>query len=210
VKQIFDVAVALTLLVLLSPLLMLLGILAWISTGAPLFIQVRPGLHGEPFSMVKFSTMTRARGADGVSLGDDRRLTRLGRVMRRYSLDELPELWNVLRGQMSLVGPRPLLMDYLALYTPEQARRHDVRPGITGWAQVSGRNLIPWAERFRLDVWYVDNQSIGLDARILWMTVWSVIGGKGVNEPGHASMTRFTGIGGSAGLTSEKDKESSQ
>jgi lipopolysaccharide/colanic/teichoic acid biosynthesis glycosyltransferase len=162
--------------------------------GSPaLFRQVRPGLHGRPFMMVKFRTMTDERGADGELLPDAQRLTAFGRFLRASSLDELPELWNVLRGEMSLVGPRPLLMEYLPLYSPEQARRHEVRPGITGWAQVNGRNAVSWDERFKLDVWYVDHRSLWLDLRILWLTVRKVLVREGISAQGEATMSRFTG-----------------
>ena len=144
--------------------------------GSPVFFrQTRPGLHGRPFEMVKFRTMTDVRGPDGQLLPDAVRLTAFGRFLRATSLDELPELWNVLKGDMSLVGPRPLLMEYLPLYSPEQARRHDVRPGITGWAQVNGRNALSWEEKFKLDVWYVDHRSLWLDVKILWLTVRKVL-----------------------------------
>ena len=175
-KRIFDLlAASFGLLVLALPLLAL----AWQvrrKLGSPvLFAQVRPGMHGKPFRMVKFRTMTDARDASGALLSDAQRLMPFGRFLRASSLDELPELWNVLRGEMSLVGPRPLLMEYLPLYSPEQARRHEVRPGITGWAQVNGRNAISWADKFALDVWYVDHRSLWLDVRILWLTVRKVV-----------------------------------
>jgi len=172
VKRLFDLAVSALLLLLLSPVLLLLAVLIRLSMGSPvLFRQVRPGFQGRPFSVVKFRTMNHARDAAGELLSDRDRLTPLGRFLRRLSLDELPQLWNVLRGEMSLVGPRPLLMEYLDRYTPEQARRHDVRPGITGWAQVHGRNNLLFSRRLELDVWYVDHQSLALDARILLMTL---------------------------------------
>ena len=162
--------------------------------GSPvLFRQVRPGLYGRPFMMVKFRTMTDERGADGALLPDAQRLTAFGHFLRASSLDELPELWNVLRGEMSLVGPRPLLMEYLPLYSPAQARRHDVRPGITGWAQVNGRNAVSWDERFALDVWYVEHCSLWLDLRILWLTVRKVLVREGISAQGEATMPRFTG-----------------
>jgi lipopolysaccharide/colanic/teichoic acid biosynthesis glycosyltransferase len=157
------------------------------------FSQMRPGLKGEPFRMIKFRTMTGARDATGRLRPDADRLTPLGRSMRSSSLDELPELWNVLRGDMSLVGPRPLLMEYLPLYSAEQARRHDVRPGLTGWAQVNGRNAISWDEKFRLDVWYVDNRSMLLDLKILLLTLQKVLTREGINSEGEATMPRFTG-----------------
>ena len=162
--------------------------------GSPvLFTQVRPGVHGKPFLMVKFRTMTDERDASGALLPDAKRLTPFGRFLRASSLDELPELWNVLRGEMSLVGPRPLLMEYLPLYSPEQARRHEVRPGITGWAQVNGRNAISWADKFALDVWYVDNRSLWLDVKILWRTVRKVLVRDGISAAGEATMPKFTG-----------------
>ena len=193
-KRIIDILVASAALMLLAPPLLLLSGLVRISFGSPvLFRQVRPGLHGRPFMMVKFRTMMDERGADGALLPDAQRLTPLGRFLRASSLDELPELWNVIRGDMSLVGPRPLLMEYLPLYTPGQARRHEVRPGITGWAQVNGRNAISWEEKFALDVWYVDHRSLWLDLRILWMTLRKVLVRDGISAAGEATMTRFTG-----------------
>lgn len=193
-KRLFDlVAGSLALLLLALPLL----VLAWQirrKLGSPvLFRQVRPGLQGRPFTMVKFRTMTDARDASGALLPDAQRLTPFGRFLRASSLDELPELWNVLRGEMSLVGPRPLLMEYLPLYSPEQARRHEVRPGITGWAQVNGRNAISWADKFALDVWYVDHRSLWLDLRILWLTVRKVLVRDGISAAGEATMSKFEG-----------------
>lgn len=172
-------------------------VLMWLvhrKLGSPVFFrQVRPGLHGQPFEMVKFRTMTSERGPDGQLLPDAVRLSSFGRFLRATSLDELPELWNVLKGDMSLVGPRPLLTEYLPLYTSEQARRHEVRPGITGWAQVNGRNAISWEEKFRLDVWYADNCSLWLDIKILWLTVKKVLARDGISAAGEATMPRFTG-----------------
>jgi lipopolysaccharide/colanic/teichoic acid biosynthesis glycosyltransferase len=193
-KRLFDLVFAvLSLLFLALPLLVLM-LLVRRKLGSPVFFrQVRPGIHGQPFEMVKFRTMTDERGADGALLPDVQRLTPFGRFLRASSLDELPELWNVLKGDMSLVGPRPLLMEYLPLYTPGQARRHEVRPGITGWAQVNGRNAITWEEKFALDVWYVDHRSLWLDVRILWMTVKKVLLRDGISAAGEATMTRFTG-----------------
>ena len=193
-KRYFDLVVAaLALLALVLPLLVLCGLIRR-KLGSPLlFRQVRPGLHGQPFEMVKFRTMTDERGADGALLPDAQRLTQFGQFLRASSLDELPELWNVLKGEMSLVGPRPLLMEYLPLYSPEQARRHEVRPGITGWAQVNGRNAISWADKFALDVWYVDNQTLWLDIKILWMTVRKVLVRDGISAAGEATMSKFTG-----------------
>jgi lipopolysaccharide/colanic/teichoic acid biosynthesis glycosyltransferase len=193
-KRLFDFAVAFVALLTLALPLLLLAWLIRRKLGSPvLFKQVRPGLHGQPFTMVKFRTMTDDRGPDGVLLPDAQRLTPFGRFLRASSLDELPELWNVLKGEMSLVGPRPLLMEYLPIYTPEQARRHEVRPGITGWAQVNGRNAISWEDKFALDVWYVDHRSLLLDVRILWMTVKKVLVRDGISAAGEATMPKFTG-----------------
>lgn len=193
-KRVFDIAVcSVALLILLLPLL----ILAWLisrNLGGPIFFrQIRPGLHGSPFEIVKFRTMTSERGPDEQLLPDSGRLTPFGKFLRTTSLDELPELWNVLRGDMSLVGPRPLLMEYLPLYTPKQARRHAVRPGITGWAQVNGRNAISWEDKFKLDVWYVENQSLWLDLKILWLTVKKVLLRDGISAEGEATMPKFRG-----------------
>ena len=193
-KRLFDLLLSLGGLLVLALPLLLLWVLVHRKLGSPvLFRQVRPGLYGRPFMMVKFRTMTDERSADGALLPDAQRLTVFGRFLRASSLDELPELWNVLRGEMSLVGPRPLLMEYLPLYSPEQARRHEVRPGITGWAQVNGRNAVSWDERFKLDVWYVDHRSLRLDIRILWLTVRKVIVREGISAQGEATMPRFTG-----------------
>jgi lipopolysaccharide/colanic/teichoic acid biosynthesis glycosyltransferase len=193
VKRAFDVAFAGSALVLLSPLLLLLATIVWLGLGRPvLFRQQRPGLGGRPFILLKFRTM-RPAPPGGEPPADRARLTRLGAVLRSTSLDELPELWNVLRGEMSLVGPRPLLMEYLPLYSPEQARRHEVLPGITGWAQVHGRNAITWEEKFRLDVWYVDHRSFLLDLKILALTVGRVLTRRGIAEPGQATATSFKG-----------------
>ncbi|MDW7710743.1 MAG: sugar transferase [Deferrisomatales bacterium] len=194
IKRSFDLVLALPGLIAASPLLALLGILVRLRLGSPvLFIQVRPGLGGRPFRMYKFRTMTDERGRDGEFLPDASRLTRFGRLLRATSLDELPELFNVVKGDMSLVGPRPLLMRYLPRYTPRQFRRHEVRPGITGWAQVNGRNALTWEEKFELDVWYVENRSIGLDVKILWRTVRQVLMREGVSAEGHATMPEFLG-----------------
>ena len=193
-KRTIDLAVASLVLAMLALPLLLLACLSRYKLGRPiLFHQTRPGLHGRPFDMIKFRTMTDARGADGEPLPDRDRLTSFGYSLRATSLDELPELWNVLTGDMSLVGPRPLLMEYLPLYSPEQARRHEVQPGITGWAQVNGRNALTWEEKFRLDVWYVDHRSIWLDLKILWLTVREVLSRAGVNAAGEATMQKFTG-----------------
>lgn len=193
-KRLLDIIGAAAGLVLLSPVLLVIAIIIRRQIGAPvLFRQVRPGLKGKSFQMVKFRTMLDAYGPDGKVLPDHLRLTRFGRFLRSTSLDELPELWNVLKGDMSLVGPRPLLVEYLDLYTPEQARRHGVRPGITGWAQVNGRNALSWEDRFRLDVWYVDNRSFWLDIRIILMTLSKVIAREGISAAGEATMPKFKG-----------------
>lgn len=181
-------------LLVLSPVLLGVAYLVRKNLGSPvLFRQVRPGMHGKPFEMIKFRTMLDAVDAQGNVLPDEVRLTSFGRFLRSTSLDELPELWNVLKGDMSLVGPRPLLMEYLPLYTPEQARRHEVRPGVTGWAQINGRNAISWEDKFKLDVWYVDNQSLWLDLRIIFLTIKKVVVRDGISAEGEATMTRFTG-----------------
>jgi lipopolysaccharide/colanic/teichoic acid biosynthesis glycosyltransferase len=193
-KRLFDVVVAAAALILLSPLIGLVALLVLLRLGRPVFFrQLRPGMDGRPFRLVKFRTMIDApSGADGPAT-DAQRLTGLGRFLRASSLDELPELWNVLRGHMSLVGPRPLLMQYLPLYSPEQARRHRVRPGLTGWAQVNGRNALSWEEKFALDNYYVDNRSFGLDLRILALTIVHVIRPRGISAEGEATMAEFTG-----------------
>ena len=196
-KRVLDVAAAGVLLLALSPVLAAVAVAVRLGLGSPvLFRQTRAGWAARPFTLFKFRTMLDVKGADGAPLPDDRRLTPFGRRLRRTSLDELPELWNVLRGDMSLVGPRPLLVDYLPRYSPEQARRHTVRPGITGWAQVNGRNATTWEERFRLDVWYVDHVGLQLDLRILARTLWDVLTGAGVSAAGHATMPEFQGANG--------------
>ncbi len=195
-KRCFDfVAAAFALFVFSIPILLLVFLIRKKLGGPVIFRQKRPGLNGQVFEMIKFRTMTDERGADGELLPDAQRLTPFGRFLRSSSLDELPELWNVLKGDMSLVGPRPLLVEYLPLYTLDQARRHNVRPGVTGWAQVNGRNAISWEEKFKLDVWYVDNQSLRLDLRILWRTLKKVLVREGISANGEATMTRFTGKG---------------
>ena len=193
-KRLFDVVVsACALLVLALPMLVVIWMVRR-KLGSPVFFtQVRPGMHGKPFKMVKFRSMISERSTDGELLPDAVRLTPFGRFLRSTSLDELPELWNVLKGDMSLVGPRPLLMEYLPLYSPEQARRHEVRPGITGWAQVNGRNAISWEDKFKLDVWYVDHCSLWLDIKILWLTVKKVLVREGISAAGEATMGKFTG-----------------
>ena len=193
-KRALDVAAAGAGLLVLSPVLLATALAVRVGLGSPvLFRQVRPGLDGRPFQMLKFRTMLDARDAEGNPLSDAERLTRFGRWLRGTSLDELPELWNVLRGDMSLVGPRPLLMQYLPLYTPEQARRHQARPGITGWAQVNGRNALSWDDKFALDVWYVDNQTFWLDVKILFLTVARVFRREGISQQGEATAAAFTG-----------------
>ncbi|CAK8723188.1 MAG: Sugar transferase involved in LPS biosynthesis (colanic, teichoic acid) [Candidatus Electronema aureum] len=183
-------------LLLLLPMLFIIAFLVRVKLGSPVFFcQLRPGLHGTPFKMVKFRTMIDSYDADGELLPDSVRLTSFGKFLRSTSLDELPGLWNVLKNEMCLVGPRPLLMEYLPLYSQEQARRHEVRPGITGWAQVNGRNAISWDEKFKLDVWYVDNQSLLLDFRILWLTVKKVFVREGISQEGQATMEAFQGTG---------------
>ena len=194
IKRGLDIGLAAMALVLAAPVLLLVAIAVRVNLGGPvLFRQQRPGLHGRPFTMVKFRTMRDALGRDGRPLPDADRLTPFGTLLRSTSLDELPELWNVVRGDMSLVGPRPLLMEYLDRYTPEQARRHEVRPGVTGWAQVNGRNALSWEERFRLDVWYVEHQSLRLDLQILMRTLALVLRRTGVSANGEATMTIFEG-----------------
>ncbi|MET4702348.1 lipopolysaccharide/colanic/teichoic acid biosynthesis glycosyltransferase [Constrictibacter sp. MBR-5] len=195
-KRLTDIIGALAGLVLLAPVMLVIALLIRRYMGSPvLFRQTRPGLHGRPFRMVKFRTMRNAVDAHGNPLPDAERLPRLGRFLRACSLDELPELWNVLIGDMSLVGPRPLLMEYLPLYSPDQARRHEVRPGVTGWAQVNGRNAIRWDEKFALDVWYVDNRSLWLDLKIIWLTILKVVRREGISAAGEATMPKFTGRG---------------
>lgn len=193
-KRFFDFSASAIGLLCLSPVLLVLALLIRRKLGSPvLFSQIRPGKHGKPFPMVKFRSMTDARDTDGNLLPDADRLPPFGRFLRSSSLDELPELWNVLKGDMSLVGPRPLLMDYLPLYSPEQYRRHAVRPGITGWAQVNGRNAIGWEQKFAYDVWYVDNRSLWLDIKILLLTLKKVFIRDGISAQGEATMPRFTG-----------------
>ncbi len=196
-KRLFDLILTLLALVVLTPVIGVLALLVRFKLGTPvLFRQPRPGLHGQPFTLIKFRTMTDTQDAEGNLLPDGQRLTTLGRFLRSTSLDELPELWNVQRGDMSLVGPRPLLVQYLERYTPEQARRHEVRPGITGWAQVNGRNALSWEEKFALDVWYVDNFSLGLDLKIIALTLWKIIRREGISQAGRATMDEFQGSAG--------------
>jgi sugar transferase EpsL len=193
-KRALDLCLTVPGMLVLSPFLLLLALLVRWKMGAPvLYRQLRPGLKEEPFEIYKFRTMREAFDERGMPLPDEQRLTTLGRWLRRLSLDELPELWNVLQGEMSLVGPRPLLMQYLERYTPQQARRHEVLPGITGWAQVHGRNILDWESKFELDVWYVDHWSLWLDVRILLRTLWKVFSREGISQPGHATAEEFRG-----------------
>lgn len=194
IKRIFDVVMAIVLLILLFPLLIILALMVRIELGSPiLFEQERPGWRGHRFKMYKFRTMTDDLDENGNLRSDADRLTLFGKFLRNYSLDELPELVNVLRGEMSLVGPRPLLMHYLERYSPEEARRHEVKPGITGWAQVNGRNAISWSEKFKLDVWYVDNWNLALDLKILYLTIVKVLKKEGITQANHATAEEFMG-----------------
>jgi sugar transferase EpsL len=196
VKRWMDLIIALPVLLILSIPLFFASVLVVVMLGRPiLFRQLRPGLNGVPFTLLKFRTMTHARDSEGNFLADEKRLTRFGRFLRSTSVDELPELINVIKGDMSLIGPRPLLMEYMDHYTPEQMRRHEVKPGITGWAQVNGRNAITWEDKFRLDVWYVDHQSFWLDLKIIAITVWKILKREGISQPGQATMEEFKGSG---------------
>ena len=193
-KRLFDLVISLCLIILLAPLFALLALMVYLDLGCPiLFRQQRPGLHGKQFTFFKFRTMDNRTDDSGQLLPDEARLTGLGRFLRRTSLDELPQFFNVIKGDMSLIGPRPLLMEYLDLYTAEQMRRHEVRPGITGWAQVNGRNAISWEEKFRLDVWYVDNRSIWVDIRIVLLTIIKIVKRDGINQEGMATAEKFKG-----------------
>jgi len=193
-KRLFDFTLSFLALIIFSPIILATAILVRVFLGSPiLFKQQRPGYMGQPFFIYKFRSMKNGFSEDGNSLTDSERLTRFGHLLRSLSLDELPELFNILRGEMSFVGPRPLLMEYLPLYSPEQARRHDVVPGLTGWAQVNGRNALDWSTRFKLDVWYVDNWSFWLDIRIILMTIWKVFSREGVNQEGQATVEYFKG-----------------
>lgn len=195
-KRALDLVIASIALLLLSPVLLVIALLVRVRLGSPIFFtQARPGRGGKPFRMIKFRTMLDATGPDGQPLPDAARLPPFGRLLRSTSLDELPELLNIVRGDMSLVGPRPLLMQYLPLYSPEQARRHDVRPGLTGWAQVNGRNTLSWDEKFKLDTWYVDHRTLALDIRIMWLTVRKVLFREGISADGEATITPFAGNG---------------
>jgi sugar transferase EpsL len=196
VKRTLDIILSVVALVALSPILLVIAILGRLRLGSPiLFKQMRPGMAGHPFRLVKFRTMTNQTNSQGELASDQERLTRFGQFLRSTSLDEWPELWNVLKGDMSLVGPRPLLMEYLDLYSDEQARRHEVRPGITGWAQVNGRNALSWDEKFTMDVWYVDNRSLWLDMKIILKTFAKVFKGEGIAQEGHVTMEPFRGSG---------------
>lgn len=193
-KRVFDFIISFLLLIIFSPVILIVGILVKVKLGSPiLFKQTRPGLHGKPFSLLKFRTMTDEKDENGLLLSDDIRLTVFGKLLRKYSLDELPQFFNVIRGDLSLVGPRPLLMEYLPLYTKEQEKRHQVRPGITGWAQVNGRNSITWEEKFKLDVWYVENRSYLLDLKILFLTLSKVIKSQDINQAGVSTVEKFKG-----------------
>lgn len=193
-KRTLDLIVSFGLMTCMLPIMLIVALLIYAKIGDPVvFRQERPGLQGKPFYIYKFRTMTNAEDKAGNLLPDEKRITGLGRILRKLSLDELPQLLNVIQGDLSLVGPRPLLMEYLPLYDSEQARRHDVKPGITGWAQVNGRNAISWEEKFKLDVWYVDNQSFWLDIEILWMTALKVVKREGVSQQGHVTMEKFRG-----------------
>ena len=197
IKRLFDIVASVLGLLVLSPVIIIVAWQIRKKLGSPvLFRQVRPGRDGKPFEMVKFRTMRDAADEQGNPLPDSERLTPFGQFLRSTSLDELPELWNVLKGDMSLVGPRPLLMEYLPLYNAEQYRRHQARPGVTGWAQINGRNALSWEEKFRLDVWYVDNQSLWLDIKILFLTVKKVLVRDGISAAGEVTMTKFTGTHG--------------
>lgn len=207
-KRVLDVVIATLALVMFLPLLVVIAVLVFAKMGSPvLFIQDRPGLKGKPFRIYKFCTMKDLRGEEGEPLPDEDRLTVLGKWMRKWSLDELPALFNVLKGEMSIVGPRPLLPQYLDRYTPEQARRHEVKPGVTGWAQVNGRNDISWEEKFELDVWYVDNRSLWLDLKILFLTLIKVINREGISQQGRATVDYFTGSPDSAAKSGSPEKK---
>lgn len=204
-KRLSDILIALVALLVFAPILLVVAILVRLLLGKPvLFRQLRPGKGGRPFTLIKFRTMLDSSDAEGRQRPDEERLTRFGRFLRSTSLDELPELWNVLRGDMSLVGPRPLLMQYLPRYSPEQARRHDVRPGLTGWAQVNGRNALSWPEKFALDLWYVENRSLWLDLKILLLTVKQVVFRHGISAEGAATMPEFMGNGPEAPIKPEE------
>jgi len=193
-KRVFDTVLSFVMLLVLFPLMACIALTIYIAMGRPvLFCQRRPGLYGREFILYKFRTMTEKSDADNNMLPDAARLTSMGTILRSLSLDELPELFNVLKGDMSIVGPRPLLLQYLERYTPQQRRRHEVKPGITGWAQINGRNAITWEEKFKLDIWYVDNWSVWLDIKIIFITIWKIIKREGISQPGQATMEEFKG-----------------
>lgn len=193
-KRLLDIILSAIILILASPLLFLTAVLIFLSYGAPIFFKhERPGKDGLPFRLIKFRSMRDARDQEGNILPDAERITRFGQFIRRTSIDELPEFYNVLRGDMSLVGPRPLLMQYLQRYSAEQARRHDVLPGVTGWAQINGRNAISWDDKFKYDLWYIDHWTFWLDVKIIFLTIWKVLKGDGVSQPGRATMDEFMG-----------------
>jgi lipopolysaccharide/colanic/teichoic acid biosynthesis glycosyltransferase len=195
-KRLLDLIIAIPASLILLPVMAVLAVVIWISDGWPVvFSQERPGLGGKIFRIHKFRTMRDLFGPDGKALPDAQRVSRLGRFLRSFSLDELPELYNILRGEMSLVGPRPLLTAYLPRYSPEQARRHEVLPGLTGWAQIHGRNILSWEERFKHDVWYVDHRSVWLDIKIIYLTAWKVLRREGISQPGQVTMSEFMGSG---------------
>lgn len=193
-KRLLDIILSALILTVLSPVLLVVGVTIFLSYGRPIFFKhTRPGKHGKPFTLIKFRSMKDAYDKDGNLLPDAQRITRFGNFIRRTSIDELPGFYNVLRGDMSLVGPRPLLMRYLGRYSVEQARRHDVLPGVTGWAQINGRNAISWDEKFMLDLWYIDHWSFWLDIKIIFLTIWKVIKGRDISQPGRATMDEFMG-----------------
>ena len=197
IKRLIDVIGSLIGLTISSPLIIIISVIIYFTMGRPIFFkQIRPGLNGKPFVIYKFRTMLDLRDENGNLLPDEKRITTIGKFLRSTTLDELPEFWNVLKGDMSLVGPRPLLMEYLDRYTPEQARRHEVKPGMTGWAQVNGRNAISWEEKFKLDVWYVDKWSILLDLKIIFLTILKVLKREGISAEGYATMPEFRGVKG--------------
>jgi len=199
-KRLFDFVLATAAILILSPVILIVTLLIWLYLGKPVFFcQQRPGLHARPFIVYKFRTMSLACDANGEALPDSERMTALGTFLRKYSLDELPQLFNVVKGDLSLIGPRPLLMEYLPLYSKEQARRHNVRPGISGWAQVNGRNAVSWEDRFKYDVWYVDHQSFWLDLKIIWMTIAKVLRSEGISQQGNVTMEKFKGQASESG-----------
>lgn len=193
-KRLMDLCLVIPGMIILSPILLIISLLVWLKLGRPIFfVQTRPGFMGKPFRLYKFRTMTNLRDENGAFLDDSQRITSFGQFLRSTSLDELPELYNILRGEMSIVGPRPLLMQYLDRYSPEQHRRHHVLPGITGWAQINGRNAITWQDKFRFDVWYVDHWSLALDLKIIALSIWKVLKREGIDQPGYISAEEFLG-----------------